>query len=161
MFLVSDWPTRVDRIRAIAKREPVAAAILAVVHFEWTLRRTIIGLGASPNSQIRKALATAHGTDALKDVWKAEIASRGVSGLPKIVRDWSALLAAYKLRHLLVHGVESCSAAVALKRASAAVDAATDIEAFARKHGLSLGRRLPVRRKRANQPLQPTSVEMH
>lgn len=157
MFLVLDWPTRVDRIRAIARREPVAAAILAVVHFEWTLRRTIIGLGSSPNDEVRRASMRINGIDRLKDLWKDEVVARGASNLPSVVRNWSALLDAYKLRNRLVHGAESCSAEYARRRIESAVLAAADVAAFAERYGLSLDRRLPVRRKRANKPLQPTS----
>ena len=61
IFLVGqDSPTREARIRAVLTTEPPVAVILGVVHIEWTVRRTILALGYSPNVMPRKAFTLRH-----------------------------------------------------------------------------------------------------
>jgi len=57
---------REQRIRGFLEQEPPAAVILAAVHFEWTLRRAIIGLGENPNVAIREGLKGCHGLDSVQ-----------------------------------------------------------------------------------------------
>jgi hypothetical protein len=74
MFLVSDSSSsREERIKQILVEDPALAALLSVIHFEWTVRRAIIALGISPNVEIRERMKSDHGCDKYKQVWKDEV----------------------------------------------------------------------------------------
>ncbi|XGB38639.1 MAG: hypothetical protein LVT47_06745 [Cyanobacteria bacterium LVE1205-1] len=74
MFLVSDSSAfREERIKQILVEDPPLAALLSVIHFEWTVRRAIIALGTSPNVEIRERMRLDHGCDKYKQVWKDEV----------------------------------------------------------------------------------------
>jgi hypothetical protein len=148
MFLVKDSSQqREQRIQAFSQEDPSLSALLAVIHFEWTVRRAIIALGTSPNVDVREKLTYCHGCDKYKDVWKEEVFPRVDKRLPEVVRNWDGLLRAFRLRHRLVHGVNSCSTAFATDRVLWAIDACHDIREVSLNHGVDLDKRLPVRRR--------------
>jgi hypothetical protein len=122
------------------------AALLAVVHFEWTVRRSIIALGTSPNVVVRAKLENCHGLDKYKEVWKEEVFPKVQLRLPEVVKKWDGLVRAVKLRHRLVHGATSCGTEYAKERVYWAIDAANDIRAICVDNGINLDLRLPVRR---------------
>jgi hypothetical protein len=62
MFLVKgSSQQREQRIQAFSQEDPSLSALLAVIHFEWTVRRAILALGTSPNVDVREKLTYCHG----------------------------------------------------------------------------------------------------
>lgn len=148
MFLVKDSSSsREEEIRQILIEDPSLAALLSVIHFEWTIRRSIIALGQSPNVEVRDKLNRCHGYDSYKDVWKDEVFPETQLRLPKAVKDWHGLVQAFRLRHRLVHGISSCGFDYAEKRMCWAINAAVDVRAICVAHGINLDSRLPIRRR--------------
>lgn len=157
MFLVRETSAdREARILNMLEVDPAWAAVLAVVHVEWTLRRAIVALGCSPNTTIRNRLERCHGTRDYKALWQAEVMPRSGVRLPDLIRDWEGLLRAFRLRHLLVHGVRSSTRDYAAPRVHWAIDAARDVRRFCAGRGVDLDARLPVRR----QPYVPPPVAL-
>jgi hypothetical protein len=148
VFLIKDSsPSREERIKQFLLEDPPLAALLAVVHFEWTIRRAIIALGTSPNVEIRIKLERCHGCDAYKDIWRDEVFPRIKSRLPQIVNNWDGLIRAFRLRHRLVHGVTSCGRDYASDRVYWAIEAANDVREACIVYGIDLDLRLPVRKR--------------
>jgi hypothetical protein len=149
MFLVSDSSmSREERIKQILVEDPPLAALLSVIHFEWTVRRAIIALGISPNVEIRERMKLDHGCDKYKQVWNDEVSPNINQRLPEIVGNWDGLRRASRLRHRLVHGITSCGHEYAEERVYWAVSAATNVRAVCIVHGVNLDNRLPVRKRR-------------
>ncbi len=152
MFLVNDSSTsREERIRQILVEDPPLAALLSVIHFEWTIRRAIIALGTSPNVKVREYLQSAHGHNAYKQLWASEVFPRITHKLPVVVKDWAGLVRAFGLRHRLVHGVSSCGHSYAEERVNWAITAAVDVREFCAEHNVDLDSRLPVRKQKKSQ----------
>ena len=148
VFLVQDSsPSREERIQVLAQTDPALSAILSVIHFEWTARRSIIALGTSPNIDIREKLKYCHGCEKYKDLWKEEVAPNVNQRLPDIVKDWQGLRRAFSLRHRLVHGTSSCGAEYARDRMIWAIAACQDIRAVCASYNTDIDARLPVRRR--------------
>lgn len=150
MFLVKDGSeSREERIKQFLSEDPALAALLSVIHFEWTVRRAIIGLGDSPNVVVRQKLDGCHGHKAYKELWKEEIADKtNQPTLPVVVVNWEGLLKAFKLRHILVHGVQTCGPEYATERAEWAIAAAKNVREFCLQKEVNLDERLPVRRQK-------------
>jgi hypothetical protein len=150
VFLVKDSShSREERIKQFLAEDPSLSALLAVIHFEWTVRRAIIALGTSPNVAIRGDLKKrGQGLEGYKDIWKDEVFlnEKVQLRLPEVVQNWDGLGKAFRLRHRLVHGVASCDAEYARKRAHWAISATNDIRAVCIDKGINLDARLPVRR---------------
>jgi hypothetical protein len=148
MFLVKDSsPSREEEIRQILTRDPSLASLLAVIHFEWTIRRSIIALGESPNIKVREKLKYCHGHNDYKKIWKGEVFPNVQLLLPKAVKDWESLVLSFKLRHKLVHGIGSCGFDYAKYRVDGAINAAVDIRGICVANKIDLDSRLPVRRQ--------------
>ncbi len=147
MFLVKDSsPSREEEIKQILIRDPSLASLLAVIHFEWTIRRSIIALGESPNIKVREKLEFCHGHSKYKEVWKEEVFSKTQLLLPEVIKDWESLVLSFKLRHKLVHGISSCGFDYAEKRVYGAINAAVNVRELCTSHRIDLDARLPVRR---------------
>ena len=149
MFLVKDTSElREEKIKQFLNDDPALATLLSVIHFEWTVRRAIIALGDSPNVIVRQHLERCHGHQAYKELWKKEVVLNHQKTLPDVIGDWEGLLKAFKLRHLLVHGVQSCGPDYAAERAEWAILAAKDIRIFCAGKNVDIDARLPVRRQK-------------
>lgn len=144
---------REKEIKKIAKNEPTTAAILAAVHFEWVIKRSILKLGSSPTAALRKNLEniykiTNKDKQDYKNIWKKEITHRFknaklgtvLGNLPILQRS------VMKTRGKVIHGNS-----VSKKDADAAVKeflkAARKLTNFAAKHGENLDTKLKTRRK--------------
>jgi hypothetical protein len=148
VFLVKDASEgREQRIRQFLNDDPSLAALLSIIHVEWTVRRAVIALGQSPNVVVRQKLERCHGCDAYKDIWKLEVVTNGHKTLPNVVANWHGLTKAFKLRHMLVHGASSCSGEYATERMEWALLAAQDIREYCSQYEINLDTRLPVRRQ--------------
>lgn len=118
---------KVDTVFAIS---PMAGFLLSMVNFEWTLRRAILALGWNSTKNIREALAETHGDEKYKELWKEHVCTHCTERrprLPALIReksatdgrgkpiDWSEIVRAFNVRHMIVHGC-SCTAGVAFLR---------------------------------------------
>jgi hypothetical protein len=150
MFLVQDSSSSLEeRIKHFLAEDASLSALLAVIQFEWTVRRAIIALGTAPNVVVRAKLAKCHGLDKYKDVWKDEVflnEQRKVERLSEVVKNWEGLGRAFRLRHRLVHGVASCGTDYARERVYWALDATHDVRTVCTGSNINLDARLPVRR---------------
>lgn len=149
MFRVKDTSTiREARIARVAADDPQFAVVLSIAHVEWTLRRAIVALGSSPNTELRGRLLACHGLDAYRNLWRDEVLPITRMRLPQVVQNWDGLIRAFRLRHVLIHGVRSCAPDHALRRVEWALAAARDIHTFCGAHGFDLDSRVPVRRQK-------------
>lgn len=149
MFLVKDGSlSREERISKLIEEDAPLSVLLAIIHFEWTVRRTIIALGTSPNVEIRKKLRDCHGAEKYKAVWKEEVFPQKNKRLPEVVTDWEGLLKAWNLRHRLIHGASSCGKDYAQDKVIFALHASKNIRDFASSHRVDLDERLPVRMRK-------------
>jgi hypothetical protein len=156
LFLVKDASSdREDRIKQLSTEDAALAALLGVIHVEWTVRRAIIALGISPNVDLREALDHCHGHKRYKELWKKEVVQGGLTkaspvihkDLNVVITNWEGLIKAFNLRHKLVHGAGSCSAEYAAEKLGWAIDAARDVRTYCLTHEINIDARLPVRRR--------------
>ncbi len=148
MFLVRDSSlSREKRIKQFLAEDPSLSALLAVIHFEWTVRRAIIALGTSPNVVVRTKLKNCHGLDRYRDIWRDEVFTKVQLRLPEVVKNWNGLARAFRLRHRLVHGaISSCGTKYANERVHWAINATNDVRKICIDNGINLDIRLPIRR---------------
>jgi hypothetical protein len=148
VFLVKDSSSsRESRIKQFLDEDPALSLLLAVIHFEWIMRRAMISLGTSPNVIVRVKLRNCHGLKRYKSLWKEEVAQNvNGRGLPEVIKNWENLDRAFRLRHKLVHGASSCGAEYARERAIWALEAAGYVRKICKEHDIDLDVRLRVRR---------------
>lgn len=150
MFLVSDTSqNREKRIRSFLTKDDCAIAVLlAAAHFEWSVSRAILALGTKPNKELHTILAFCHGLEKYKDIWAQEVVPRrNIGRLPTVIKEWATFKKAFKLRHSLIHGRNSCSLAYAEPRVFSILQASCDIHQVCDDEGVNLHARLKVRRK--------------
>jgi len=149
MFLVKDKSEeREERILEFLDNEYPIAVLLAVIHFEWTIRRAIISLSNKPNKIIREDLGRISGIDKYKEYWNKNISQcNGFQTLPELIPDWSLVIEATKLRNRLVHGVSSCPKKTAVLSVEAIIKASGVIRDFCIKNNIDLEKRLKIKRK--------------
>jgi hypothetical protein len=150
MFLVSDTlDGRQELIRSYTGRQATLGALLAVIDFEWTVRRAIIALGYQPTKLVRADIDRASGIAAYKEKWRKHVYPYRNMGLPDVVPDWAGLKdKAFLLRHKIVHGVEvTAKADYAVACRDYALDASLAVCNFSLELGFDLYSRLPVRHK--------------
>ena len=146
---------REKKILTIAKSDPNHALILAAVHFEWVIKRSILKLGSSPTASLRKELentyklAVPNSNKDYRAVWKREVASRFKgSSLGTVLGNLHDIQnKTLKARGRVIHG----NGTISKKEANIAVleflKAAGKLEAFTKKHGEDLDSRLRTRIK--------------
>lgn len=150
MFLVGDSSSgREKRIRGFLTKDDCAISVLlAAAHFEWTVSRGILALGTTPTARLRKTVGLCHGLDKYSELWACEIpAGQSVGRLPSVIQDWAVFKDHFKLRHMLIHGRESCSLDYARPRVNSILRAASDIFTVCERQGIDLHSRLKSRRK--------------
>lgn len=154
MFLVNDTlENRQNYINSfVTKGEFAAAVILAAADFEWTIRRSILGLGASPTAAIKEkggVLYKCSGLDGYNKAWSIEVKKTHIVDLKDIIPEWDFFSKkAYNLRHVLVHGESgTVGKDYAMVRISAILNASKSIVNFADKNGLNIYSKLPIRRR--------------
>lgn len=150
MFLVDDnLEARETRIRSfLTATDAPIAVLLAAAHFEWTTRRAILALGASPNKTIRLRFKHDHGLETYKEIWRDEVMPfRSVPGLAMVIRNWAVFMKAFKLRHVLIHGRGSCGLEYARPCVEEMLKAARAVIAVCESLECNLFERLKVRRK--------------
>ena len=155
MFLVSDGSrdARKKIISGLAAKDRAVGFLLSVIDFEWTVRRAILMLSATPTKTIREALAKCHGLDSYRELWQEHVVhnkGHGVTvGLAAVVNraekrkgsksPWEQLKDAFGARHRLVHGVSGFIKDEDAERHMLNVFAATDaLVQFAALNGVDV-----------------------
>jgi hypothetical protein len=156
MFAVGFGSERREKaIRRIAARDKTTAVILAAVHFEWMLKRTILALGSTPTKALRTKLEdvyrldTKHGRPGFQDVWRAEVGRRYKNAalgtvlgkLTQIKKD------ALNVRGRLIHGNGTVKSADADKSIELFLGAGAKLRAFAAKQSVDIDAKLKMRPK--------------
>ena len=111
--------SRSKRIREFFKLQPVLGYLMAVIDFEWTIRRAIVMMSGCPASVIRERLETKRysGWGAYKECWRLCVEETRADGIPTLehvvfdgditVEKQEAIGLAFLLRHKVVHGQAS------------------------------------------------------
>lgn len=148
MFLVTD--TQEERHANIWKffeNDPTVGVILAAIDFEWTVRRAVLALGQRPTKEIREStLARCSGLQKYKDAWRTEVFPCHKRSLPQVVTCWKDLKTAFRLRHVLVHGVSGTTTAeYAFTHVNTMLTSSKNISQFSSGLGKDLFKRKIVR----------------
>ena len=142
-------------IRKLADSDRTTAVILAAVHFEWMLKRSILKLGVSPTKDLRSELEGVFridkklGKDGYKEIWEREVGKRFKNSslgsvLGKLTRIQNDAL---DVRGKVIHG----NGTVGKKSADEAIElflgAGEKLRDFAKKKGEDLDSRLNSRKR--------------
>lgn len=149
MFLLSDTlQGRQKLIRSFTGGQATLGTVLAVIDFEWTIRRAIIALGYEPTKVVREDIEMCSGPTSYRKKWIKHVVPIRKKSIEAIVPDWSALSeTAFKMRHKIVHGVQvRAPESASTESRDIALLASAEVCKFADEHGVDLYRRLPVRR---------------
>lgn len=147
---------REKRINEIASSDPTTAVILAAVHFEWMMKRSILKLGCAPTASLRNELEDVYklaiSGEKQKDYrsfWKREIACRFKnSTLGAVLGNLHTLQAStMKVRGRVIHGNGTVSSEVAYDAIEEFMNAANKLTTFALKHSENLDEKLKTRLK--------------
>jgi hypothetical protein len=151
MFLVShSLEVRAREIRGWLRQNASVALVVSATYFEWSVCRAIIGLSARPNAEVRAALANTYGLDRYKEVWWHETQHLpNALRLPQLVADWQATKEAFNVRGALVHGRDRYTPNMASPHVEALLNSVADVNRYALEHGVDIGKRLPMRRRKA------------
>ncbi|MGK2961234.1 MAG: hypothetical protein ACSLFK_03685 [Gemmatimonadaceae bacterium] len=151
MFFVSDRKDMKERrIKETLRREPMIAVLLAAANVEWTIGRTILMLGQSPNVDVRDRLNATYGLKKYKELWKHErqLHDRHFPGLATVINEWDKFSTAFELRHKLIHGRGTCGRSMAADPVSRMLRAVVDLYSFAESRGVDLNARPKIRRRK-------------
>ena len=142
------------RIRQVAEDDPTTAVILAAVHFEWMLKRTILKLGLTPTKTLRDQLADVytikdkkgHNED-YKTIWRREVEPRFKNAaLGTVLGRLTAIQnVAWQCRGHIVHGNGTASREQSQEAVELFLEAGEKLRAFATKHKVNLDSRLTPR----------------
>jgi len=146
---------REDRIREMAESDVSTAVILASVHFEWMIKRSILKLSSSPTKALREKLQDVYsikernGKKGYKAIWKEEIANKYKknSGLGSVIGNLHVLdKDAFAIRGEVVHGNGTVSKKQGIEAVEQYLTATQKLRAFAQSKGIDLDERLASRR---------------
>lgn len=160
--------SREDYIIRFLESDPTIAVILASVHFEWMLKRTIMKLGHSPTKALKEKLDSAYKFDTkgqcedLKMIWIDEISNRisstkrQKSSFEKVIGNSSPTLGGVKIgvktardiRSKIIHGNGSVSKKDATKAVHDFIYSSNNLRQFVIKCGEDLDSRLIPRMKK-------------
>lgn len=156
MFSVSyGSENREKRIREIGAQDPTTGVILAAVHFEWMLKRTILKLGKTPTSALRAQLEQVYSIrdrgsgEGYVSIWRREIQPRFkraalgtvLGKLSKIQKDARAV------RGRVIHGNGTVSYENANEATELFLTSGRKLREFTLKNGEDLDSRLRTRIK--------------
>ena len=140
---------RENKIRDIAKEDHIHAVILAAVHCEWMVKRTILKLGNTPTAELRRQLKGVFGDKQYMKSWKQEIEDKYTnSDFETVLGNPAEIKQAFNVRGEIVHG----NGTVSRKEAENAIDLFISIgeklRDFAANNNIDLDSRLKGRRKK-------------
>ena len=141
-------------IRNMQETDPSIAMILASVHFEWVIKRSILMLGRSPTKNLRNKLSTTFvlsSTDnkkvTYKSLWKEEVEfGKRHTSLGKIVTKINFLESvALKARGEIIHGNGTIGKIRLFEATQLFLDSAAQLFLYVKKNNYSLNERLRPR----------------
>ncbi|MEW8290603.1 MAG: hypothetical protein AB2672_08705 [Candidatus Thiodiazotropha endolucinida] len=147
---------REKRINKIALTDGTTALILAAVHFEWMIKRSILKLGCSPTSALRNELEEIYklaipgnNKKDYRSIWKREVSCRFKNAqLGKVLGNLHTLQnSTMKVRGRVIHGNGTVSQDVANDAINEFMLATGKLASFAVKHGENLDEKLKTRIK--------------
>ena len=147
---------REKRIRDIANTDSTTAVILAAVHFEWMIKRSILKLGCSPTAELRKELENMYklaikgeNQKDYRSIWKREIACRYKNArLGTVLGNLNKLQnSTMKVRGWVIHGNGTVLKDVADDAIKEFMIATNKLTTFAMNHGEDLDEELKERNK--------------
>ena len=147
---------REKRIIEIGNTDPTTAVILAAVHFEWMIKRSVLKLGCSPTAELRKELEgiyklaiKGNNQKDYRSIWKREVACRFKNAqLGSVLGHLHTLQeSTMKVRGRVIHGNGTVSKDVADDAIKEFINAANKLTAFALKYGEDLDEKLKTRIK--------------
>ena len=146
---------REEKILQYLEEDYIVAIILAAVHFEWMLKRTILKLSKSPTKKLRKTLenvfliTSSNNQKILQKVWISEVANEYKNAsfgtvLPNFtsIKDKSKFV-----RGFLVHGNGLTKKSNTKSAINEYLRATQKLREFALKNGHDLDKRLNARLK--------------
>lgn len=144
---------REAEIRKIAGSDRTTALILAAVHFEWMLKRSLLKLGVSPTKDLRKQLEYVFrverkdGRDGYKEVWDREVAKRFKNAALGTVLGRLNRIQTHALdvRGKVIHGNGTVSNPSADEAIELFLGTGPKLRDFATKHDVDLDARLKAR----------------
>jgi hypothetical protein len=144
---------REDKIRKIATSDRTTAVILAAVHFEWMLKRSVLKLGITPTKDLREQLEyvfrmeAKDGRDGYKEIWGREVASHIKNAALGIVLGRLNRIQSHALdvRGKVIHGNGTVKNASADEAIELLLGAGSKLRNFAQKQGIDLDARLKAR----------------
>lgn len=154
---------REHKILSFMADDPVTAVILAAVHFEWMLKRTILVLGITPTRKLRAQLELVYRLDdkssnrnvpTYKSVWNVEImnGSRRNASLGRVLGNLHHLQGhAMKVRGRIIHGNGVVNRSDAMRAVQMFIESGRKLSLFVKSHGKSLDSKLVIRRKTIRQ----------
>ena len=151
---------RDKRLRGMLEEDRTIAVLLSAVHFEGTLKRSILALGVSPTVSLRERLSSTYrlphansgknDSPTVRDVWNEEVAThRKNAALGKVIANFpKCIQEARATRGYIIHG----NGTVSKRRAEEAVTdylaSARKLYDFCKRNKIDLDDRLKARKKR-------------
>jgi hypothetical protein len=153
-------------------KEYSIALILAAVHFEWMLKRTILVLGKKYTEPLGEELENTYkltGKDSLEELWKREIGTRVKDGsfrkniglksvYLKDVNSNNLSNHAKDIRSELIHGNRPPGKKRATQAVNDYITASKNLRSFVKKQSENLDDRLSARQKPRNENLRDANV---
>ena len=108
MFFISDTlEGRQKLIKSYSGNQATLGTLLAVIDFEWTVRRAIISLSYLPTKEVRADIEKSSGPVAYKKKWQEHVVPLQKKALDAVVPDWTVLKdGSFQMRHKIVHGAQ-------------------------------------------------------
>ena len=129
------------------------ALLLSSASFEWSVSRAIMRFGRTPNAALREKLISCYGLDKYRDLWQSEVASaEHPLRLTEVVKNWSRVVAAFRMRGSLIHGKSTCTTNTATPHVKALLSAVCNVADYFQERGSHINCQLPVRRKPRGAP---------
>lgn len=150
---------REKEIKLLAESDHTTAIVLAAVHFEWMLKRTILKLGIQKTKDLREKLEQIYsigdrnGQHGYMSIWNREVAKRFKNAslgtvLGNLVKVQNT---AMRARGKVVHGNGTISKELGLEVVDIYIIAGKKLREFACKHGEDVDKTL-IRRLKPRQP---------
>lgn len=141
-FLVNDGSeNREKKIREIARDDHTHAVVLAAIHFEWTIKRTILKLRRSPAAKLGKQLESVSDLRSYEKIWRLEIRSNNKRPALKTVlgkRITELQRKTFEIREKIVQGKDTVKKSEVMKAIDLYLDASKKLRDFATDNGENL-----------------------
>jgi len=150
MFLVNDSVyERELLITQMMEIDPSISFSLAMLHFEWSLKRIILSLGKSPSIFIKKKLETAATVADFRSIWQKELnAKRGMCVISKVFSDWETIHEIFHYRNKYVTYSRTHENEILLKYTQVLLIASRELYELGVSHNVDIYTKIPVKQMR-------------